>query len=146
MIGAERFDGTDYSSYPVLRKVEEWLAYELLPEAGGYTLNLNDSPYSTRPLARNPTYIVWAMAKWNSGLAAWLYEHSVGQYGTDEGMESDKIATILWHRPIAPVQPNDVLPRHRVWLQRGLYHFRSEWQTAGTAPDAVMFTFYLSGE
>lgn len=138
----ERFDGTDYSDHPVLRKVEEWLAYELLPEAGGFSLNLNDSPYSTRPFARNPTYVAWAMAKWNSGLAAWLFDHSVGQYGADAGMESDKVATILWHRPITPIQPNDALPHHRVWLQRGLYHFRSEWQTAGVAPDAVMFTFY----
>ncbi len=138
----ERFDGTAYSNHATVRAVEQWLPYELLPEAGGFSLNLNDSPYSTTPLVRNNTYYDWAMSKWNSGLASWLFEHTVGEYGVELGMASDKTATVLWNQPVVPVQPNDALPQHRVWLHRGLYHFRSEWQTGGVAPDAVMFTFY----
>jgi hypothetical protein len=137
----KRFDGYAYSDHPRARAVEEWLAYELLPEGGGRSHNLNDSPYWTTPFARNQTYFDWAIDEWNSGLSAWLWEHTVGQYGVDMGMDAEKVGTVLWHRNVPPVQPDDVLPLHRVWLARGLYHFRTGWPSGASSPD-VMFTFY----
>lgn len=138
----ERFDGFAYSDHPTVRAVEQWLPYELLPESAGYSLNLNDSPYATTPLARNTTYYDWAMSKWNGGLASWMFEHTAGEYGLELGMASDKVGTALWNQPVTPVQPNDALPHHGIWLHRGLYHFRTDWQTTYSSEAAVMFTFF----
>ncbi|HXV14451.1 MAG TPA: heparinase II/III family protein [Candidatus Krumholzibacteria bacterium] len=138
----ERFDGYSYADHATVRAVEQWLPYELLPEGGGYSHNLNDSPYLTTPFSRSTTYVDWATSKWNSGLAAWLWEHSAGTYGTDVGIMADKAGTILWHTNVPPIQPDDILPLHRVWVQRGLYHFRTGWQTTKTTIDDVVFTFH----
>jgi hypothetical protein len=138
----ERFDGYSYGENATVRAVEEWLPYELLPEGGGYSHNLNDSPYLSTPIALTTTYLDWATGQWDSGLAKWLWEHAAGTYGTNVGIMADKAGTILWHNDVSPVQPDDVLPRHRVWLQRGLYHFRTGWQTGRTTTDDVVFNFY----
>ncbi len=137
-----RFDGYDYSANATVRAVEQWLPYELLPEGGGRSFNLNDSPYITTPFARNPTYFDWAMSRWNGGLSAWMWEHTAGRYGLELGMATDKTATVLWHRDTPPLQPDTVLPLHRVWLQRGLYHVRTGWQTGASSVDDVAFSFY----
>lgn len=138
----KRFDGYAYGTNATLRAVEEWLPYELLSEGDGYSHNLNDSPYATTPFARSTTYFDWAMSEWNSGLSAWLWEHTAGAYGVDMGMAADKVATVLWHRSVAPLQPGAVLPHHRVWLDRGLYHFRTGWQAGASSTDDVMLSFY----
>jgi len=137
----ERFDGTDFSTNVRLRRAEQWLAYELLPEGSARAHNLNDSGYLSLPFARTPTYFSWAMQEWNSGLSSWLWEHSAGTYGVDMGVETDKVGTVLWHKSLAPVQPDAVLPPHRIWQQRGLYHFRTGWQTGASSND-VVFGFY----
>ncbi len=138
----ERFDGFDYSDDATIRGVEQWLPYELLFEGEARTHNLNDSPYATIPFALSTTYFDWAMNAWNSGLAAWLWDRSAGTYGVDTGPSADKVATVLWHRPIAHVSPSTVLPKHKLWLQRGLYHFRTGWQTGASSTDHVSFNFY----
>lgn len=138
----KRFDGYAFSDNATLRAVEQWLPYELLPEGGGRSHNLNDSPFSTTPFARSTTYFDWAMTEWNSGLSAWMWEHTAGTYGVDMGIEADKVGTALWHRTIPPIQPGSVLPRHRVWLQRGLYHFRTGWQSGSSSKEDVAFSFY----
>jgi hypothetical protein len=138
----KRFDGYDFGEDATLRAVEGWLPYELLPEGSGHSHNLNDSPYQTTPFARYASYFAWAMNEWNSGLSSWLWEHAAGTYGVDLGMAADKAATVLWHRAIPPVDPNATLPRHRVWPQRGLYHFRTGWQSAATSQDDLLFSFY----
>lgn len=138
----KRFDGYAFGDDATLRAVERWLPYELLPEGEAYSHNLNDSPYVTTPFARNASYFDWAMNEWNSGLSSWLWERSVGTYGVDLGMEADKVATVLWHRTIPPLQPTAVLPRHQVWLQRGLYYFRSGWQSDAASTEEVVFNFY----
>ncbi|HEX5133624.1 MAG TPA: FlgD immunoglobulin-like domain containing protein, partial [Candidatus Krumholzibacteria bacterium] len=124
-----------------LRAVEQWLAYELLPEGHARSNNVNDSMISETPYARSSAYFDWAMHNWNSGLSSWLWEHAVGAYGLDLGEYSDKAATVLWNRPVAPVPPGDVLPLHRVWPGRGMYQVRSGWQS-GASSDDVVFSLY----
>ncbi len=138
----QRFDGYDYGSNPTVRAVEQWLPYELLPQGGALSHNLNDSPLFTAPFARNTTYFDWAMREWNSGLSSWMWEHTVGDYGVEMGMGTDKVGTALWHEEVPPLQPDAALPRHRVWLQRGLYHVRTGWQTGANSIDDVVFCFY----
>lgn len=137
----KRYDGLDYGSNPRIRAVETWLPYELLPEGRAVSQNLNDSGATATPFSTNSTYFDWAMHTWDSGLSSWLWEHSVGTYGVDEGAAADKAATALWHQSVPVVQPGDVLPLHRLWLQRGLYDFRTGWQS-GASSDDVVFSFY----
>lgn len=134
-----RFDGRSYAGNPLFRAVEEWFAYELSPTGGGRSHNLNDSPLLK--LAQHPAYFNWALGARNSGLAAWLWEHTAGGLGANFGGEFDWAGTILWHRSLPPTDPNTVLPRSRVWTQRGLYYYRSGWQT-GTSSNDVVFNFY----
>lgn len=138
----KRFDGTDFSANPILRAVEQWLPYEFLHDGLGKTHNLNDSPFSSTPFARSTTYFDWAMSEWSSGLSSWMWEYTAGAHGVDLGMESDQAGTVLWHRPTPPLHPNLALPRHRIWEQRGLYHFRTGWQTATRSKNDVLFNFY----
>ncbi len=137
----KRFDGFSYADHPRVRAVEQWLAYELLPEGGARSHNLNDSILFWIPYARNSTYFDWAIHEWGSGLSAWLWEHAVGMYGSNLGDKADKAATILWHRSVPPVPPGDVLPKSRVWMGRGLYHFRTGWQQEFSSDD-VVFVFF----
>ncbi len=137
----KRYDGFAYSSNPRLRGMEEWLAYELLPEGGARSHNLNDTVITGVPFARNTAYFDWAIHEWGSGLSSWIWEHAAGAYGVDLGIDADKAYTALWHENVALVPPGDVLPLHRIWVGRGLYHFRTGWQQAGSSDD-VMFSFY----
>lgn len=137
----KRFDGLDYSHHPRLRAVEQWLAYELLPEGGARSHNLNDTVVTGIPFARSTMYFDWAINQWGSGLSAWIWEHAAGIYGVDLGREADKSATVLWHRTVTPIAPGDILPNHRIWVGRGLYHYRTGWQQ-GASSDDVMFNFY----
>ncbi|HEX5133626.1 MAG TPA: hypothetical protein VFX92_14220, partial [Candidatus Krumholzibacteria bacterium] len=57
----KRFDGFDYSRDTRLRAVEQWLAYELLPEGHARSNNVNDSMISETPYARSSAYFDWAM-------------------------------------------------------------------------------------
>lgn len=137
----KRFDGYNYGDNPAIRNMERWFAYELLPEGYGKTNNLNDSPYYSVPLARHTTYFDWAQEEWNSGLAAWLWEHLAGPFGFDWQWVADKASTVLWNRPLATVQPDSVLPNHFLWLDRGLYYYRSGWQS-GLSSNDIVFSFY----
>jgi hypothetical protein len=137
----ERYDGFAYADHPVIRAAEEWFPYEMLPEGWGKTNNLNDSPYYSTPLARNTTYFDWAQSRWNSALSAWMWEHTAGPYGIDLGAAADKASTVLWNAGLAPVQPDSVLPESRLWRDRGLYYYRTGWQSGMSARD-VVFSFY----
>jgi len=137
----KRYDGFDYASQPKLRNIEKWFAYELLTEGHGKTNNLNDSSYDDYPLSQNNTYLEWGLHEWNSGLCAWLWDHVMGIYGYDFGIFSDKTATVLWHRDLPRVQPGTVLPPGYFWQDRGLYYFRSGWQS-GLSSNDVLFSFY----
>jgi hypothetical protein len=137
----KRFDGFNYADVEKIRNMENWFVYEMLPEGWGKTNNLNDSPYTSTPLARHSTYFDWAQYEWNSGLSAWLWEHTAGPYGIDMQMTADKVATVLWNQGLAPVQPGSVLPNRQLWIDRGLYHYRSGWQSGANSND-VLFSFY----
>lgn len=136
-----RFDGRSYTDNAQLRAIEGWFAYEVSPEGGGRSFNLNDSPLLSVPLALHPTFFSWAMSAWNSGLSAWLWEHTAGGLGSGFGEDADWTGTILWHRPLAKIEPGTVLPPSRVWSQRGLYYYRSGWPSGAYSGDAV-FSFY----
>jgi hypothetical protein len=138
----KRFDGYAYGERATVRAVERWLPYEMLSEGAVFSHNLNDSPLISAPFARNNTYYDWAMGEWGSGLAAWMWEHTIGEHGVDLGMASDQAATILWYRDVPVVQPGTVLPRSHVWTQRGLYHFRTGWQSGFSSTNDVQFIFY----
>jgi hypothetical protein len=137
----KNFDGYNYADRPEIRNMERWFAYELLPEGWGKTNNLNDSPYSTTPLARHSTYLDWAQSEWNSGLSAWLWEHTAGPYGIDLQTVADKAATALWNLGLPAVPPGSVLPASRLWLDRGLYVYRDGWQGVTGSKD-VTLSFY----
>lgn len=137
-----RYDGVDYSQRDDIRRIERWLAYEVLPERGGVVNNLNDTAYLNHPIARHNTYLEWALSRWNSGLASWLWDRSLGfEDGYDWGPLEDEPATALWHRSIAPVNPATLLPRAFLWEQRGLYYYRTGWPSHGSSDDLV-FSFY----
>jgi len=136
-----RFDGRSYTDNMQFRAIERWFAYELSPEGGGRSFNLNDSPQLSVPLAQNPTFFNWAMSAWNSGLSAWLWQHTAGGLGTGFGTETDWVGTILWNKPIAVIEPGTLLPSSRVWSQRGLYYYRSGWPSGASSND-VVFSFY----
>jgi len=135
-----RFDGFDYGADPRLQRMIEWLCYELAPDGTGRTNNLNDSPWSTRPLAMHGTILEWAQFRWQSGLARYLHDHVVGTYGYDYGIYADRVATILWNQPLAATPPGTVLPSGRLFPDRGLYYYRSGWKT-GAIGDEVSLAF-----
>jgi hypothetical protein len=137
----ERFDGFKYSDHPRIREAENWFAYEISPEGWGKTNNLNDSPYSSTPLGRHSTYFDWAQKEWNSRLSAWLWEHTAGPQGIDYQTSADKAATALWNLGLPPEEPDSLLPRSQLWLERGLYYFRTGWP-GGLGGDDVVFSFF----
>ncbi len=135
-----RFDGTDFAADPRFARLIEWLCYELAPDGGGRTNNLNDSPWSSRPLALHGTVIEWAQTRLGSPLAAYLHDHVLGSFGFDYGPPADRLATVLWWQPIAPLNPAALLPSGRLFPSRGLYYFRNGWKT-GASGDEVVFAF-----
>ena len=139
-----RYDGKDYARIDAIRRIENWLAYEILPAGDGRVNNLNDTAYLNYPLSRHNTFTDWALTRWSSGLSAWAWKQIFGPGGYDWGERSDKPATVLWYRPVRPVHPGDVLPPACLWRERGLYYYRTGWPRSG-ASDDVVFSFY-SGE
>ncbi len=137
-----RYDGKDYSRIDAIRRIENWLAYEILPEPGARVNNLNDTAYLNQPLSRHNTFIDWALTRWSSRLSAWTWERILGaEDGYDWGANADKASTVLWYRPVGSVQPGDVLPPASLWRERGLYYYRTGWPRSG-ASDDVVFSFY----
>jgi len=136
-----RFDGTDLVSDPRFARVAEWLCYEVLPEGSGRTNNLNDSPWSTRPLALHNTYLAWAQSRFGSVLAKYLQRHVTGIYGFDYSIYADRVATALWTQPLPLVDPATILPAGKLFADRGLYAYRSGWKS-GAAGNEILFTFY----
>jgi hypothetical protein len=139
-VARKRYDGRIFSEGKI-RKLERWLAYELLPEGNGKSNNLNDSAYMDDPLPQNHTYFDWAQWEWHSGLSAYIYEHVAGPYGWNWGAKADKTATALWNQGLTPQQPDSVLPASAVWQDRGLYYYRSGWPSGAASEDAI-FSFY----
>jgi hypothetical protein len=137
----ERFDGFDYAQDPTLRAVESWMPYELDPRGRARLNNIQDQTDYFLPLARHTTYWSWAQHEWGSGIAAYMWDRAVGVYGADLGDESDHAATVLWHTGVPPVNPGDLLPRSRVWPDRGLFYYRSGWPDGASSGD-VSFSFY----
>jgi hypothetical protein len=136
-----RFDGTDLVADPRFARTAEWLCYELLPEGGARTNNLNDSPWTTRPLALHNTYLPWAQARFGSLLARYLQAHVTGAFGYDYTIYADRVATVLWTQPLPLVNPATLLPDGKLFADRGLYAYRSGWKEAA-AGDEILFTFY----
>jgi hypothetical protein len=137
----KKYDGANYAGINRIREMENWFAYELLPEDGGRTNNLNDCAYKDYILSRHHTYFDWAQAEWGSSLSSWIWDHTAGAYGYDWGLDSDNAATILWHQNLTPAQPGDALPGSCLWAHRGLYYYRSGWEM-GPASKDVLFNFY----
>jgi hypothetical protein len=137
----KRHDGYSYGDHPRVRAMENALAYELLPEGGAASNNLNDSNYTTYPFARSTTYFDWAIHEWDSGLSTWIWDRVAGAYGVNMLYYADKAATALWHRRVPMVAPGTVLPGHFLWRDRGLYYYRTGWQSERKSDD-VVFSFY----
>ena len=70
-----------------------------------------------------------------------MWDHTSGTYGVPMGHSADQVATVLWQRDLIPQQPGDILPPSNLWAQRGLYSYRSGWQSLASSED-VVFTFY----
>ncbi|MBI4719775.1 MAG: T9SS type A sorting domain-containing protein [Chitinivibrionia bacterium] len=138
----KRYNGYNFADKSKIRNMERWFVYELLPEGSSRTNNLNECAYSDWALSKHNTYTEWAQSEWNSPLAAWLWDHTCGSaYGYDYGIKADKAATVLWHKELVPVQPDSILPNAYLWEERGLYYYRTGWQSAKTSKD-VLFSFY----
>jgi hypothetical protein len=140
----KRFDGVDHGLDPSIRAIERWVPYEIDTRGDGRVNNIQDQTDYFRPFARHTTYWAWAQSEWGSNLAAYMWDHSAGQYGKDMLDENDKASTVLWHQNLAPINPGNLLPRSHVWEDRGLYYFRTGWPDGATSGD-VVFSFY-SGE
>src|SRR5262245_33323177 len=136
-----RFDGSEPGADLRLSRLVEWLCYELSPDGTGRTNNLNDSAWSTRPLALHNTLLPWAQSRWGSTLAKYLETHLTGVYGYDYATFADRVATALWSRPLAVADPGAVLPRGRLFGERGLYYYRSAWKT-GAVGQEIVFSFF----
>lgn len=136
-----RFDGETFGADLRLRRMADWLCYEVLPEGGGRTNNLNDSPWSSRPLALHTTYLAWAQTRYASPLAKYLYRHVAGTFGYDHGQFADRAATALWAQPLPDVDPGSLLPAGRLFADRGIYFYRSGWKSGATG-DEILFSFY----
>lgn len=141
-VAHKRYDGVDFATMPAFHNIEKWLAFELLPTGGGELNNLSDAASLNFPVSRHHTYLEWAQREWSSGLSTWLWQRLAGPpYGPDAGRLSDKAATVLWYQPLEPKPPGDLLPRHYLWEERGLYYFRTGWPD-GDRSDDVAFSFY----
>jgi hypothetical protein len=141
-VARQRYDGLDYSVRTGIQKMEEWVAFALLPTGRAEINNINDAAYLNYPLSRHHTYLDWAQTAWGSGLASWLWNRICGEgLGHESGRLADKAATVLWHRNLDPKNPMLTLPRHRLWQHRGLYYFRTGWPDEITSDD-IVFSFY----
>jgi hypothetical protein len=136
-----RFDGADLAANRPFKQMLEWLAYEVLPEGGGRTNNLNDSPWFSRPLAVNSTLLDWGQFRYRSLLARWLYRHVAGEFGFGDDSNADRVATALWNRPLPNIDPAVTLPSTRIFGDRGLYFHRSAWKN-GASGDETLFSFF----
>ncbi|MEJ2721755.1 MAG: FlgD immunoglobulin-like domain containing protein, partial [bacterium] len=136
-----RYDGVDYSADQKIRRMENWLAYELLPEGDGYANNIQDCSYLGLPMSKHTTYFDWAQTMWGSGLCAYIWEHAAGVYGHDSGTDADKAATVIFNQNLAYEQPDSVLPPSMLWAHRGLYYYRSGWPSGQSSGD-VLFSYY----
>jgi hypothetical protein len=56
-------------------------------------------------------------------------------------MNAEKASTVLWNGTATPVQPDSVLSGRELWLDRGLYYYRTGWQSGMSSHD-VVFSFY----
>ena len=137
----KNYDGFDYALDDRIRKVEEWLPYEILPHGYGLPNNMNDSMSHNFPLSMHTTYLDWAQSAWSSGLMAYVFEHTASPWGLHGGVNADKVGTVLWNQALTPTQPGDVLPPSRLWLDRGLYYYRTGWPIENTSED-VVFSFF----
>jgi hypothetical protein len=135
------YDGYDYSREIRIHTMEDWLAYELMPEGSGRTNNLNTCQWNDFVLSQHHTYFDWMQIATGSGLSAWLYEHTAGPYGWDWGLKADKAATIIWNQNLPPEPPQNTLRSSKLWYNRGLYYYRSGWNL-DAASDDVLFSFF----
>ena len=136
-----RFDGVDLAAGRPIAAMAEWLAYEVLPEGGGRTNNLNDSPWFSTPLAAHSTVLDWAQMRSRSPVARWVYRHVAGEFGAAEPEVADRTATVLWSRTIPNLDPGTLLPPSRLFAGRGLFVHRSGWKSGATGSE-LHFTFY----
>jgi hypothetical protein len=136
-----RFDGHDLARDPRIARMAEWLAYEVLPEGDGATNNVNDSPLFSRPLAVHGSYLAWARSQTAIPLAAWLYRHVAGDLGGEPGENGDRVASVLWCRSGAEVDPATVLPASRLFEDRGQYVHRSGFKHTQRGSE-ILFSFY----
>jgi hypothetical protein len=136
-----RYDGHDFSLNGKVRALEKWFVYELHPDGGAMTNNIQDSELLEHPLSQHTTYFDWAQSSWHSGLSAYIWDHVAGIYGHNSGTEADKAGTVIWNQDITPAPPETVLPASMVWENRGLYYYRSGWPSGASSKD-VMLSFY----
>ena len=134
-----RFDGIDLAADPRIERMASWLAYEVLPEGGGRENNLGANSWIVHSLAVHSTYLDWAQTRYSSGLARWLYRHTVGEFGWDAGDVMDRTATVLWSRSLPVPDPGTVLPHGALFPNRGIYFYRSAWK-AGATGDEILFS------
>ncbi len=117
-----RFDGTDLAADPRIERMAAWLSYEVLPEGGGRENNRGANSWIVHSLVKHSTYLDWAQTRYSSGIARWLYAHTVGEFGWDEGdvAVADRTATVLWSQSLPTPDPGSLLPRGALFPQRGI--------------------------
>lgn len=122
----ERAGGANLLGMDEVSRQQDWVSYELLP-GGGAVNPLNDARY----YEVNPVHLTWATRHGRDpDLAGWIWEHFYPLKPSDSiyGDLGELLPTVLWHEPPEPgFSPDDVLPRARVFPDRGLVHVRRGW-------------------
>jgi hypothetical protein len=134
-----RFDGVDLDTDARIQRMTDWLAYEVLPEGEGRENNRGANSWVVRSLGMHSTYLDWAQTRYGSRVARYVYRHTAGQYGHEGGEFADRTATVLWSQPLQNIDPGTVLPRAKLFPDRGLYFYRSAWKS-GASGNEILFS------
>ncbi|MFC1662601.1 heparinase II/III family protein [Patescibacteria group bacterium] len=135
-----RYDGYDYSQLNEVKEIVNWMAYGIRPNQYSWINNLNDALYSTYPYHFHNTVIDWAIAKYNSGVAKWLYTQTISKW--NYWSNRDVMATVLYNNDISAVNPGNVLANSELFPHRGLYYYRTGWPNVNQTSNDSVFSLY----
>ena len=110
-----------------LEAILECTAYQAFDEGGGAFLNRNDHITNTFIASRHHSLFEFATAFGpKPDFARWLLRRTSGDLGHDLGLESDPVATILWHRS-GPETGPEGFPHGRFFPDAGFWVYRTAW-------------------
>jgi hypothetical protein len=153
MYALTRWDGVDYFQYQdnnvnvpgLLGKLSQWLCYEVSPDPNFYQQfnDINDSySFYGNEAGRFAILLTYAQ-KYQDGLSQWLYNHTMNyisallndptQSGVDDSYATARISTtpllfttfLVYNASTPSADPATILPRSRLFVDRGLAYVRT---------------------